>query len=145
MDVRIDILNVLRICGVNISGDVQVIPILLFNFIIGYETRILRIRSNLLIKGSNDSVDIAFSQTILIAILNISTAGINHKDALSVCSTFFVNHEYTCSYSSAIKQVCRKANNPLDPMFLYNSFSDGSLCVSTEEDSMRQNNRSLTI
>ena len=145
MDVRIDILNVLRIFGVNISGDVQVIPILLFNFIIGYETRILRIRSNLLIKGSNDSVDIAFSQTILIAILNISTAGINHKDALSVCSTFFVNYEYTCSYSSAIKQVCRKANNALDPMFLYNSFSDGSLCVSTEEDSMRQNNRSLTI
>src|SRR5699024_4244868 len=94
MNVSIDILNILRICGVNIAGDVQVIPVLLFNFIVWYETCILWICSYLLIKRRNDSIDITFTQTILVAVLNVPTAGINHKDALSVCSAFFINHEH---------------------------------------------------
>ena len=145
MDVRIDILNVLRICGVNISGDVQIIPILLFNFIIVYETRILRICSYLFIKRRNDSIDITFTQTILVAVLNVPTAGINHKDALSVCSAFFINHEHAGGYAGTIEQVCRKTNNALDPVLLYNRFSNGRFGISTEQNTMRENNRSLAV
>ena len=145
MNVSIDILNILRICGVNIAGDVQVIPVLLFNFTVWYETCILWICSYLLVKRRNDSIDITFTQTILVAVLNVPTAGINHKDALSVCSAFFINHEHAGGYAGAVKQICRKADDALNPMLLDNSLSDGGFCVPTEEDSMRQNNRSLTI
>ena len=145
MNVRIDILNVLRICGVNISGDVQVIPVLLFDLIIGYETSILGIGSNLLIEGRYDSIDITFTQSILIAILNVPTAGINHKDTLSVCSTFFINHEHAGSYAGAIKQVCWKADDALDPVLLNNCLSNGSFSISTKQNTMRKNDRSFTI
>ena len=145
MNVSIDILNIFRICGVNIASDVQVIPVFLFNFVVWYKTRILWICSYLLIKRRNDSIDITFTQTILVAVLNVPTTGINHKDALSVCSTLFIDHKHAGSYAGAVKQVCRKADDALNPMFLDNSLSDGSFCVSTEEDSMRQNNRSLAV
>ena len=145
MNMRIDILNILRICGVNIASNVQVIPVFLFDFIVWYETRILWICSYLLIKRRNDSIDISFTQTILVAVLNVPTAGINHKDALSVCSSFFINHEHAGGYAGAVKQVCRKADNALDPVLLYNCFSNSRFGISTEQNTMRENNRSLAI
>ena len=145
MNVRIDILNILRICGVNIAGDVQVIPVLLFNFIVWYETSILGIGCYLLIECCDDSVNITFTQTVFISVLNVPTAGINHKDALSVCSAFFINHEHAGGYAGAVKQVCRKADNALDPVLLYNCFSNSRFGISTEQNTMRENNRSFAI
>ena len=145
MNMRIDILNILRICGVNIASDVQVIPVLLFNFIVWYETSILGIGCYLLIECCDDSVNITFTQTVFISVLNVPTAGINHKDALSVCSSFFINHEHAGGYAGAVKQVCRKADNTLDPVLLYNCFSNSRFGISTEQNTMRENNRSLAI
>ena len=132
MNMRINILNILRICGVNIASNVQVIPVFLFDFIVWYETSILGIGCYLLIKRRNDSIDITFTQTILVAVLNVPTAGINHKDALSVCSTFFINYEHAGSYAGAVKQVCRKTDDALNPMLLNNGSPDSSFRVSTE-------------
>ena len=132
MNVRIDILNILRICGVNIASDVQVIPVLLFKFIVWYETCILGISCYLLIECCDDSVNITFTQTVFISVLNVPTAGINHKDTLTICRTLFVNNKNACSDTGTIKQVCRKADDTLDPMLLNNSFPDSSFRVSTE-------------
>ncbi len=72
----------------------------------------------LLIENRDNPIDIAFTQTILVAVLNGPTAGIDHKNSLPVCSTFFINHKHTCSYPRSIKQVCRKADDSFDPVFL---------------------------
>ena len=145
MNMRIDILNILWVCGVNIASDVQVISVLLFNLVIGNEASILGIGSNLLVKSRDDPVNITLAQTVLVAVLYVSTAGINHKDALSVCSTLFVNHENTSSNAGAVEQVCREADDTLDPVLLDNCLSDGGLGISSEQNTMRKDNGSFTV
>ena len=145
MNVSIDILNIFRICGVNIASNVQVIPVFLFDFIVWYETRILRISCNLVVECRDDLIDVLLTQPVLISIFYITTARINHKDALTVRCAFFINHEYAGSYAGAVKQVCRKADNALNPVFLYNCFSNSRFGISTEQNTMRENNRSLAI
>src|SRR5699024_9710285 len=87
----------------------------------------------------------AFTQTILVTILNISTAGIDHEDTLPVGSPLFVDYQHACRNTGSVEKVCRKTYDALDPVFLDNRLSDRLLCVSPEKDSVRKDDCRVTV
>src|SRR5699024_522528 len=124
MNMGIDVLDILRISRIYVSRDIEIAFIFLFYLVIRNKAGILWIRCDLLIKCRDDSIDIAFTQTILVTILNISTAGIDHEDTLPVGSPLFVDYQHACRNTGSVEKVCRKTYDALDPVFLDNRLSD---------------------
>ena len=47
------------------------------------------------------------AESVFVAILEEPLAGINHKDAVAVIGTLFVNNEYTGGNTRAVEQIRR--------------------------------------
>ena len=144
MNMSINILNILRLGRIYVTGNIQVIAILLFDLFIGNKASIFRIICNLLIECSDNTIDILFTQSVLVSVLYKSLACIYHKDAGAIFSTLFIDYNNTSRYSRTVKQVRRKADDTFDPAFINDSLSDRSLSISTEQNSVRKDNSSFS-
>ena len=142
----IDILRIFTVRRINISCNIQIVVVaLVLDFAIRNQTGIFRIILNLLVESGDNTVNILFTQSILVSVFYITMAGVNHKDALPVCRAFLINNKNTCRNTCAVKQVCRKADNTFYPAFVYNFRSDSFLSISSKQYAMRQNDCGLAI
>ena len=140
----LDALQIFADAGIDIAGNVQVIIVLTGDFTHRYKTRIMRIVSDLLIKGGYDFINITLAQTVLVAVLYKIVACVDHKDAGALIRIFFVNDNNACRDTGTIEQVCRQTNDTLDVTGFDQGFSNFALCVATEQHAVGQNNCSFT-
>ena len=77
-------------------------------------------------------MNILFPQAVLVAVLYIAFAGVNHKNAGTISSILFVQHQDTGRNSRAIEQVGRQTNNAFDITSVNDLFADVSLGIATE-------------
>ena len=77
-------------------------------------------------------MNVLFPQTVFVAVLHIAFAGINHKNAGTISSILFVQHQNTGRNSCAIEQVSRQTNNTFDITPVNDLFADVSLGIATE-------------
>ena len=144
MNMSINILNILRLGRIYITGNIQVIAILLFDLLIGNKASIFRIICNLLIECSDYAIDILFTQSVLVSVLNKSLSCIYHKDSGTVFSTLFIDYNNTSRYSRTVKQVRRQTDNAFDPALINDSLTNSTFSISTEQNTMRENDSSFT-
>ena len=84
-------------------------------------------------------MNILFPQAVLVAILYIAFAGVNHENAGTISSILFIQHQDTGRNSCAIEQVSRQTNNAFDITPVNDLFADVSLGITTEQHTMGQN------
>ena len=132
MNMSINILNILRLGRIYITGNIQVIAILLFDLLIGNKASIFRIICNLFIECSDNAIDILFTQSVLVSVLYKSLACVYHKDTGAIFGTLFINYYNAGRYSCTVKQVRRQTDDPLDPALINNSLTNRSFGISTE-------------
>ena len=140
-------LNVLQVLGcrtINITRNIKIIIILNFDLIIRYETGILRVCGNLFIKGSYDLIYVPFTKTVLVSVFHIIVTCIDHKNALTLVCIGLINDDNTGGDTRAVKEVGRQSDDALDISLIYNSFTDGRLCVSSEQYAVWQNDCRFT-
>ena len=104
----------------------------------------MRIIGDLLVESSNDFIDIPLTQAVLIAILHEVMAGIDHKDTSTLIRIFLVNDNDASRDTGAIEQIGRQTNDALDIACFDQILTNSSLCIATEQNTVGQNNRSLT-
>ena len=81
MQVGLNVLLVLRHRAVDIARDVQVVIVFDLDFLVGNKAGILGIVLDLLVEGRDDLVNILFPQAVLVAVLHIAVAGVDHENA----------------------------------------------------------------
>ena len=84
-------------------------------------------------------MNVLFPQTVFVAVLHIAFAGVNHKNAGTLCGILFIQHQDTGRNSRAIEQVSRQPNNAFDITSVNDLFADVSLSITTEQHAMGQN------
>ena len=84
-------------------------------------------------------MDILLPQAVLVAVLYIVPAGIDHKNAGALRSILFIYHQDTGRNSRSIEQVGGQSNNAFDITPVNDLFADVSLGIATEQHTMRQN------
>ena len=90
-------------------------------------------------------MDILLPQAVLVAVLYIVPAGIDHKNAGALRSILFIYHQDTGRNPCAIEQVGGQANQSLDIPPIYNSFADVRFCIAAKQHTMGQNDCGLAI
>ena len=144
MQMGVNVLQIFRRRAVNVTGDIQVILVFLLDLIIGNKAGILEIVCDLLIECGDDFIDVPLTQAVLIAVLNEVVAGINHKDTLALGGISLIDDDNAGRDTGAIKQVGGQADDALDIALVDNGFTDGCLCIATEQNTVGKNDRSLT-
>ena len=141
---RFDTLQIFGNAGIYITGNIQVVVILPGNFAHWNKTGIMGIGFDLLVESGNDFINIPLTQAILVAVFYEVPAGINHKNASALISIFLVDDNDTSRNTCAIEQICRQPDDSLDKSGPDKGLSDFTLGITTEQDTMRQNDSSLT-
>src|SRR5207245_1078745 len=85
-------------------------------------------------KDIHDFFDIALAEAVLVAVLHETFRGVDHKDAPTACSVFFVENDDAGWNSRAVEQICRQANDALDISAFNDVAADLALCTTTKED-----------
>ena len=101
----LNVVQVFGLCAVNVAWDIEVVVVGL-NFNYTYHARIFR-QFDLLVEDIYDLVNISMTQTVLVAILYKTLAGINHEDTTASCGVFLVENDNTGRDASTVEQVGR--------------------------------------
>ena len=97
----------------------------------------------MLIECGDDFIDVPLTKAVLAAVLNEAMAGINHKDTLALGGISLIDDDNAGRDTGAIKQVGGQADNALNIALINNGFTDGCLCIATEQNTVGKNDRSL--
>ena len=141
VQVRLDVLQIFRNGAIDIARDVEIIIVLYLNLLVRHKTGILRISCDLAVKGGNDLVDILLAQTVLVAILHVIVACIDHKNAFSLIGICFINDNNAGRNTRAVKEVGRQADNALNVALVNDVLADRCLGITSEQNAVRKNDR----
>src|SRR3989344_6243044 len=140
---RFNILNVFRLLRIDVSGEIEVIFVFLY-FVIADKARIFWY-FQFATPCINDLAVVLLTQTVFIAVFYKTLRGINHKDAFTIAGSGFIQNNNAGRNARAIKQVCRKSDDAFDVTTLNNILTDFSFSITTEQNTMGQNNRTGPI
>ena len=110
-----NVLNVFGLLAVDIAGDVQV-KLVVLDFFNADHARVFGYLQPL-VEHVDDLVDVHVPQAVLVAVLKVAAAGVDHEDALAGVGIFLVDDDDAGGYAGAVEQVGRQADNAFDVAF----------------------------
>ncbi len=143
MQMRLDVLQILRLSAVNVAGQVEV------EIVFGIAD--LRQRHHAGIardfglsgEGVHDLVDVLFAKPVLIAVLDEPFGGVDEEDAFAGGGVLFVQHDDAGGDAGAVEEVGWKADDCFDQAAGEQVLADDGLRVAAKKDAMRKNARSF--
>src|SRR5262249_42609599 len=112
LEVALDILNVLNLLAINVARDIK-IEVVLLDLVVGDHARIAG-HFEAAVEDINDLVNVHAAETVLVAVLEVAPASIDHKDTLAAKGIALVNDDDAGRNTSAIEEVRRQADDALD-------------------------------
>ena len=140
VQVGVNVLQIFRPAVVDITGDVQVVIVYVFYFVVRHKAGVFRVGCIGIDKGGDDFMDILLTQAVLVAVFDKALTRINHKKAFTLRSIFFVNNDNTGRNTRAEKQIWRQTDDTFDKTLIDNFFTNGSFRIAAKQYTMWQNN-----
>ena len=114
VQVRVQIVYVLGFSGINVPRNVQVVVIGWVSYLcLGHHPGIAG-QLRLTVEHVYDFVDVLSTETVFAAVFYEPSARVDHENAGTIFRTFLVNDDDARRNASAVKEVGRQANYPLD-------------------------------
>ncbi len=137
-----DVLQVLGLAAVDVARQVEVEVVLRVGDLGQRHQAGVAWHVHLAGEGVDDAVDVLLAQSVLVAVLDVALAGVDHEDAtlltLAGRGAGLVQHQDAGWNAGAIEQVGRQADDPFQDAGADELPSDDSLCVATKQHAVRQ-------
>ena len=137
LQMSLDVLNIFGLLAVDIARDVQV-EFVLLDFLDADHARVF---GNLqpLVEDIDDLVDVHIAQAVLVAVLHVAAAGVDHEDALAGVGVFLVDDDDAGGNAGAVKQVGGQADDAFDVALADQVPADVGLGIAPKQNTVRQN------
>src|SRR5450830_1433538 len=132
-----DVLLVFRLSAVDVARQVEV-EVVLFDFFKTHHASVTWLAVVLAGEGIDDFMNILLTQAILGAVLDETSASVEHKDAFAARRMFLVDNNNAGRDTSAVEQVGRQADNAFDIAVANQLTADFSLSITTKQYAVRQ-------
>src|SRR5262249_29392507 len=136
IQVTVDVLGVLGLLAVDVAREVEV-EIVFLDLVDGHHAGIF-VEFEPPVEDIDDLVDVLSAEAILGAILHKALAGVDHEDSLAGMGLLLIDDDDAGGDTSAVKEVRRQADDPLDVALADEVPADVRLDIAAEQDAMRQ-------
>ena len=143
MKVRLDVLQILRLCAVDVAGQVEIEIVLgIADLRQRHHAGIAR-KVGLSGEGVHELVNVLFAETVLGAVLDEPFGGVDEEDAFAGGGVLFVQHDDAGGNAGPVEEVGWKADDRFDHAAGEQVLADDGLRVAAKEDPMRENARAF--
>ena len=144
MQVRVEVLQVLRLAGIDVARNVEV-AVVGRALYLGprHHARVAR-HLELPIEHVHDAVDVLGAQAVLVAVLDEAPTGVDHEDAAVDAGVLLVDDQDARRDAGAVEEIGGQADDALDEAAPDEVAANVRLPVATKEDAVGQDDRALS-
>ena len=132
-----DVLNVFGLLAVNVAREIEV-EIVFLDLVDTDRAGILR-HIQPLVEDIDYLVDVHRAKTVLVSVLKVARAGVDHEDAFSGVGVFLVDDDDAGGNAGSVEEVCWQADDALDLALADECTANVGFRIASEQDTVRQN------
>ena len=132
-----DVLNILGLLTVDVAGDIEV-EVVLLDLIHPHHAGVLGDLQPL-VEDIDDLMNVAVTETVLVAVLEIAAAGVHHEDTFSGMGVLLVDDDDAGGNAGAVEEVSRETDDPLDIPLQDEILPDLRFGIAAKEDAVGKN------
>ena len=140
---RLEVLEVFRLAGIDVARDVEVVVVGRIGDLGHRHHAGITRHFGLPVEHVDDEVNVLRAQAVLVSVLEEALARVDHEDAAAGVGVLLVEDQDAGGDAGAVEEVGGQADDPLDEAPEDEIPADGCLLVAAEQHAVRQDDRAF--